>query len=97
MMILAATALSVWLQAAPPSTSQPRAARWFQIASGWDDLSPTQRDRALHNYQSYLAMPPDKRKDIDKHYEKWKQLPPSDQDRYRQKHQQYRAAHPDDD
>ena len=53
--------------------------------------SAGQRDRALKNYQHYMELPPQKRRDIDQHYEKWKKLPRSDQDRFRKKHDEYRG------
>jgi hypothetical protein len=62
-----------------------------QLAESWDDLSAGQRDRALKNYQHYMELPPQKRRDIDQHYEKWKTLPRSDQDRFRKKHDEYRG------
>jgi uncharacterized protein DUF3106 len=62
-----------------------------QLAESWDDLSAGQRDRALKNYQHYMELPPQKRHDIDQHYEKWKSLPRSDQDRFRKKHDEYRG------
>jgi hypothetical protein len=62
-----------------------------QLAESWDDLSAGQRDRALKNYQHYMELAPQKRRDIDQHYEKWKTLPRSDQDRFRKKHDEYRG------
>ena len=91
MLILAAALLAASLQA-PVSrmhfTEQPSRP---QLAESWDDLSPSQRDRALRNYKSYQELPADKKRDIDQRYEKWKKLPRSDQDHYRQKHDQYRG------
>lgn len=91
MLIVGAALLAASLQA-PVSRmqlTQPRDRP--QLAESWDDLSPSQRERALRNYQSYQELPPDKKRDIDERYEKWKKLPRSDQDRYRQKHDQYRG------
>ncbi len=90
-MLIAAALLATSLQG-PVSRMQfaePRS--WPQLAESWDDLSPSQRERALRNYRSYQELPADKQRDIDQRYEKWKKLPPSDQDRYRQKHDQYRG------
>lgn len=59
--------------------------------AGWDDLTPGQKDRALHNYRNYMALPPEKKRDIDQRYERWKNLPSNDRDRYRRKHDEYRG------
>ena len=95
MLPVAAAVLSFALQGpGPVSRYVHDASRWErpQMAEGWDDLSPGQRDRALKNYQRYMELPPQKRHDIDQRYEKWKKLPPSDQDRLRKKHDDYRRG-----
>jgi hypothetical protein len=90
MPLLAAALLSVALQSpAPPPEAVRPPSPLVQFAKSWDDLNPTERERALRNYQNYMALPQEKRHDIDRRYEKWKSLPPSDQDRYRRKHDQY--------
>jgi len=93
MISLASFVLSVALQG---SMDAPRRREFSapirqEVAEGWDDLSPGQRDRALRNYQHYMDLPAEKRRDVDQHYEKWKRLPRSDQDRFRKKHDQYRG------
>ncbi len=93
MFSLAAAALSFALQgpanlpghAPAPIVYRP------QLAESWDNLTPSQRERALKNYQRYMELPPQKRRDIDQRYEKWKALAPSDQDRFRKKHDEYRG------
>ena len=60
------------------------------LSESWDDLSPPQRDRAMRNYQRYMDLPAEKRRDIDQRYEKWKKLPSDDKDRMRQKHEDYK-------
>lgn len=91
--LLAATAFAFALQAAAPPRSRHAAPAPHrqQLAEGWDDLSPAQRDRALRNYQNYMQLPAEKRRDVDQRYEKWKRLPRNDQDRFRRKHDQYRG------
>jgi hypothetical protein len=89
---LAAALLSFSLHT-PPTVVQPPLslpAGWHEVA-GWDELTPGQKDRALHNYQNYMALPPDKKHDIDQRYERWKNLPNNDRDRYRKKHDEYRG------
>jgi uncharacterized protein DUF3106 len=94
MLSLAAAVLSFTLQGAGPVLQLAHASTVDrqQLADGWDDLSPGQRDRALKNYQRYMELPPQKRHDIDQRYEKWKKLPPNDQDRLRKKHDEYRRG-----
>jgi hypothetical protein len=91
MLIVSAALLAASLQAPVPRMEPTEQRSRPQLAESWDDLSPSQRERALRNYKSYQALPADKKRDIDRRYEKWKKLPPSDQDRYRQKHDQYRG------
>jgi len=76
-----------------PAQPQARAfsSHRLQIAESWDDLSPSQRDRALQNYHHYLELPADKKRDMDQRYEKWKKMPRTDQDRLRRKHDEYRG------
>jgi len=61
-----------------------------EVASGWDDLTPLERERARQNYRRYESLPPEKRRNIDQLYEKWLKLPPSDRERFRKKHDEYR-------
>ncbi len=91
MISLASVVLSVALQGSMHAPRRTDAPVRQEVAEGWDDLSPGQRDRALRNYQHYRELPAEKRRDIDQHYEKWKKLPRSDQDRFRKKHDEYRG------
>jgi hypothetical protein len=91
MLILATTLLAASFQAPVSPMQFTEQRNPPQLAESWDDLSPSQRERALRNYKSYQELPADKKRDIDQRYEKWKKLPRSDQDRYRQKHDQYRG------
>ena len=90
-MLIAAALLATSLHGPVPGPHFAERRDRPQLAESWDDLTPSQRDRALRNYQSYQELPADKKRDIDQRYEKWKKLPRSDQDRYRQKHDQYRG------
>ncbi len=90
-MVIAAALLAASLQAPVPRQHFVERRDRPQLAESWDDLTPSQRERALRNYQSYQELPADKKRDVDRHYEKWKNLPRSDQEHYRQKHDQYRG------
>lgn len=91
-MLIAATAiLAASLHSPVQQVRSDEPYKHPQLAESWDDLTPSQRERALRNYQSYQKLPADKKRDIDQRYEKWKKLAPSDQDRYRQKHDKYRG------
>jgi hypothetical protein len=90
-MLIAAAFLAATLHAPVPRTNFTERPNRPQLAESWDDLSPSQRERALRNYQNYQELPADKKRDIDRHYEKWKKLPRGDQERYRQKHDEYRG------
>lgn len=92
MLTLTAAVLCLSLHSSAPvrSGAHPYPSNLLQIAESWDDLSSSQRDRALRNYQRYLELPPEKKRDIDKRYEKWKTLPRDDRERFRRKHDEYR-------
>jgi uncharacterized protein DUF3106 len=90
MPLFAAAVLALALQGPSLPAEHPRpASDLIKQVAGWDDLNSGQRDRALRNYKNYMALPQEKRRDIDQRYEKWKRLPPSDQDRFRRKHDEY--------
>jgi hypothetical protein len=93
MVTLATAVLCLSLQGAAPAWAQahPFAVNRLQIAESWDDLSPSQRDRALRNYQHYLELPAEKKHDMDQRYEKWKKMPRTDQEHLRRKHDEYRG------
>ena len=67
----------------------------FQVAESWDDLNQSQRDRALRNYQRYMSLPDEKRRNMDQRYERWKKMPNSDRDRARKKHHEMGFAEDD--
>ena len=94
MLTLAAAVLCLAFQGPGSVRGQvrhPYPASRLQIAESWDDLSPSQRDRALRNYQHYLELPTEKKRDMDQRYEKWKKMPRTDQERFRRKHDEYRG------
>lgn len=93
MISLAAAAFAFALQSpvAPPARAVPPAPFLQRLADGWEDLSPSQRDRALRNYRNYMDLPVEKRHDVDERFEKWKRMPRNDRDRFRRKHDQYRG------
>ena len=91
MLSLAAAVLTLSLHVPPMARAEALRPRLQQIAEHWDELSDSQRNRALRNYRQYNQLPADKKRNIDKHYEKWKKMPRSDQDRYRRKHDEYRS------
>jgi hypothetical protein len=62
-----------------------------RLAASWDQLSPDQQDKAIRNYGRYLQMPDEKRRSVDKRYEKWRRLRPEDQERFRHRHEEYRG------
>jgi Protein of unknown function (DUF3106) len=90
MLTLAAAALCLSL-ASPGPVRAHASSHVVQLAESWDDLSPAQRDRALHNYQQYRDLPAEKKRDMDRRYDRWKNLPRSDQERLRHKHDEYRG------
>ena len=93
-MFLPAAILALSLQA-PPTGDALRVRHPIQLAESWDDLNQNQRDRALRNYQSYMSLPDDKRRNIDQRYERWKKMPDGDRERARKKHRE-RAGFADD-
>src|SRR5205085_541699 len=42
---------------------------------GWQDLSPTDRQRAWENYQRYEQLPEDRRRMIERRYQQFQQMP----------------------
>jgi len=85
--LLPAAILALSLQA-PPGQDATHVRRPVELAESWDDLNENQRDRAMRNYQRYMSLPDDKRRNIDQRYERWKKMPDSDRERARKKHRE---------
>ncbi len=93
-MLLPAAILALSLQG-PAVVQRSDVPRAIQVAEGWDDLNQPQRDRALKNYQRYMSLPDDKRRNMDQRYERWKKMDNSDRDRARKKHHEMGFAEDD--
>jgi hypothetical protein len=85
LMLLPTAVLALSLQG-PAVVDRGDVAHPVVVAESWDDLNQSQRDRALKNYQRYMQLPEEKRRNIDQRYERWKKMPDRDRDRYRRKH-----------
>jgi hypothetical protein len=62
----------------------------MRFAQNWDDLSPDQRNRALENYQRYKKLPEEKRRSLDRSYDRWRGMDPRNQERVRRNYESYR-------
>ena len=60
----------------------------------WQDLSPSERERALRNYQQYQQLPRDRQEFIDRRYRRYREMPPQERRRLRENYEQYERLPP---
>lgn len=68
----------------------PASAGPMRFAQSWDQLSPSERERAMRNYQRYQKLPEEQRRQLDQSYERWRGMNPGEQERVRRNYQSYR-------
>ena len=65
----------------------------FQLSpvdQGWEEMSPTERQRALRNFRRFEQLPEDRKQDLQKAYDTWQQLPTAERERLRHNYRRYR-------
>ena len=67
-----------------------------QVRRDWDDISPSERSRALENYRRFQKLPPERQRDIQERYHRWRELPSEEQDRIRENYRRYRGMNSDE-
>lgn len=61
------------------------------VERGWDDLSPTERERALNNFKRFQQLPGDRKRDLQNAYDRWQKLPGSERQRIQENYKRYRG------
>jgi hypothetical protein len=79
----------------PAASAEARPQRGGErLARNWQELNPTERQRALENLQRYKSLPESSRKRMDRSYENWQKLPPNERERVQRNYQKYRQMSP---
>ena len=60
----------------------------------WQEYSPSERDKAIRNYQRYREAPPEMQREIERHYQRWQEMPDQERDRVRRNYERYRQLPP---
>ncbi|MBM4268311.1 MAG: DUF3106 domain-containing protein [Deltaproteobacteria bacterium] len=67
----------------------------MQLAQGWDQLTPGQRQRAQENYDRWKKMPQSRQQQLERSYQQWQGMRPSEKERMRRNYDAYRQMSPD--
>ncbi len=72
------------------------AAEGFSVRSidSWEELSPSDRDKARRKYEIFKRMPPERQREVERNYQRWKEMRPAEQDRIRRNYNLYRELTP---
>lgn len=65
--------------------------RFRTVDQSWDDLSPTERERALNNFKRFQQLPGDRKRDLRNAYDRWQKLPGSERERIQKNYKRYRG------
>jgi hypothetical protein len=66
-----------------------------RLARNWQEMNPTERERARENLQRYQRLPESGRQRMDRSYESWRQLDQRERERVQRNYQKYREMTPD--
>lgn len=66
------------------------------VEQSWDDLSPTERERALKNFQRFQQLPGRRKRDLQDAYGRWQKLPAPERKRIQRNYQRYREMNSDE-
>lgn len=70
--------------------------RFRTIQQSWDDLSPTERERALKNFERFQQLPGERKQDLQDAYDRWQKLPGSERERIQKNYERYRKMNSDE-
>jgi len=70
--------------------------RFQTVEQSWDDLSPTERERALKNFQRFQQLPGERKQDLQDAYDRWQKLPGSERERIQKNYERYREMNSDE-
>ena len=59
------------------------------LSQKWKDLSPTERQRALKNFQRFQRLDPKQKRTLEQRYNRWRSLPPEERQRIRKNYERY--------
>jgi hypothetical protein len=62
--------------------------------ASWDQLSPTERQRAREYYQRFQQLPEPDRQSVEQQYRRWQSLPTEQRRRLRQNYERYMNLDP---
>jgi hypothetical protein len=60
------------------------------VDQSWDEMSPTERERALRNFRRFEQLPDGRKQDLQEAYDVWQQLPATERERIEHNYQRYR-------
>lgn len=83
------------LLAVSSGEARPRRAEADRLARNWQEMSPSERQRAMQNLQRYNRLPESGRQRMDRSYENWQKLDPGERERVQRNYQKYREMTPD--
>ena len=65
--------------------------RFRTVEQSWDELSPTERERALNNFKRFQQLPGERKRDLQDAYGRWQKLPGSERQRIQKNYKRYRG------
>lgn len=66
------------------------------VEQSWDDFSPTERKRALKNFQRFQQLPGERKRDLEDAYDRWQKLPAPERRRIQRNYERYRGMNSDE-
>ncbi len=72
----------------------PKALTGLRLSQKWEKLSPTERQRALRNFQRFQQLSPKQKKTLEQRYNRWRSLPSEERKRIRKNYERYQQLDP---
>ncbi len=61
-------------------------------SDNWRNLTPTEKDKVLQNYQRWQRLPPQDKEHLRDEWNRWQRLPKDERDRIKQRYDQERRG-----
>jgi predicted Fe-S protein YdhL (DUF1289 family) len=66
------------------------------VAQNWQEMTPKERSEALQNYQQHEQLPEERRREVERGYERWQGMSPDERNHIRQNYERFRQLPPNE-
>lgn len=65
------------------------------VARDWDRYGPRERSEAMRNYEEHRRLPPERRREVERQYQRWQGMPEDERKRARENYERLQQLSPE--